>query len=218
MNRKAQVEEILKILAESYPDAQCSLGYHDVYELAVATILSAQCTDKRVNLVTPGLFRKYPDFKALSEARLPELMALIKSTGFYRNKARNLLNLGKQVTDKYSGKLPDDMDSLVDLPGIGRKTANCILGNGFGKALGIVVDTHVKRLCYRMGLSKHKDPEKVEKDLLEILPRQSWIMFPHYLILHGRQVCSARKPDCEKCRIIKFCERNITGSTAGNKK
>ncbi len=188
----------------------CSLDFKNIYELTVATILSAQCTDKRVNIVTPDLFKKYPDFESLFKSDLTDLMKVIKSTGFYRNKAKNLKALGTLIMQEHNGVLPDNLESLILLPGIGRKTANCVMGNGFGIASGVVVDTHVKRLSYRIGLSDNKDPEKVEKDLIKIIPKKKWIIFSHYLILHGRAVCKARKPECDKCRLYDHCLRRLT--------
>jgi endonuclease-3 len=192
-------------LKAAYPDARCSLDYSNPLELLVATVLSAQCTDERVNIVTKSLFKKYQtasDYAAAPPGRLEED---IKSTGFYRNKAKALRACCAELVARYAGKVPTDMAALVKLPGIGRKTANVILGNAFDMAEGIVVDTHVRRLAGRLGLSRHTDPDKIEQDLLRVVPREDWIIFGHLLILHGRRVCSARAPKCAVCPVSDLC-------------
>jgi endonuclease-3 len=203
---KNKAKKIVKLLSDNYPGAKCSLNFSNLYELAVATILSAQCTDERVNKVTPAFFVKFPDFQSLSQGELEEIEKLIHSTGFYKNKAKSLLGLAKKVMSEYNGELPQVLSKLIKLPGIGRKTANVILGNGLGIAEGIVVDTHVKRLSNRLGLSMESNPEKIEKDLMEIIPENEWINFSHYLILHGRKLCKARKPNCSECFLQSECD------------
>lgn len=198
--------EIVKLLKKEYPQNRIALRYVDPLQLLVATILSAQCTDERVNKVTPGLFKKYKNVKDYADARLPVFEEEIRSTGFYKNKARNIINCCKELTEKYNGKAPDTMEELTKLPGIGRKTANVILGNAFGIP-GIVVDTHVKRVSYRLGLTKNTDPEKIEFDLMKIMPKQDWIHFSNALILHGRRICIARKPKCNICILEKLCPK-----------
>lgn len=200
----ARVAAILELLDIHYPDAQCSLDYIDPLQLLVSTILSAQCTDERVNQVTPALFKKYPTVRAFAEASLEELENDIKSTGFYRNKARNIQACCKVLLDQHGGDIPRDLETLVKLPGIGRKTANVILGNAFGVP-GIVVDTHVGRVARRLGLTAQKDPEKIEMDLMEIIPRERWVRFSHQLIQHGRRICQARKPRMDLCPLAPHC-------------
>ena len=197
--------EIYARLAREYPDATCALDHRNPYELLVATILSAQCTDKRVNMVTPALFAKYPDAQALSIADPEQLQEMIKSTGFFRNKAKSLLGMSNAVVEKHGGKVPRAMDSLVTLPGVGRKTANVVLGNAFGTNEGVVVDTHVSRLSQRLQLTKHADPVKIEQDLIGLFPREQWTMLSHLLISHGREICDARKPLCERCVVNDLC-------------
>jgi endonuclease-3 len=199
-----KVRHILPLLDQLYPEAQCSLDFRDPLQLLVSTILSAQCTDERVNQVTPALFLKYPDAKAYAEASLEELEESIRSTGFFRNKARNIQACCRILHERFGGEVPASLDTLVELPGIGRKTANVILGNSFGIP-GIVVDTHVGRVTQRLGLTKHKDPEKIEFDLMALLPRDHWVKFCHQIILHGRQICQARKPRCEICPLRPHC-------------
>lgn len=200
----ARVAAILELLDIHYPDAQCSLDYIDPLQLLVSTILSAQCTDERVNQVTPALFKKYPTVRAFAEASLEELENDIKSTGFYRNKARNIQACCQVLLDQHGGDIPRDLETLVKLPGIGRKTANVILGNAFGVP-GIVVDTHVGRVARRLGLTAQKDPEKIEMDLMEIIPRERWVRFSHQLIQHGRRICQARKPRMDLCPLAPHC-------------
>jgi endonuclease-3 len=193
-------------LAGLYPDAHCALHHDGPLQLLVATILSAQCTDARVNLVTPALFARYPDAHAFATADPRELEKLIQSTGFFRNKARNIIQCCRQLVDQHGGAVPATMEELVPLPGVGRKTANVILGTAFDTP-GITVDTHVGRLSRRLGLTAATDPVKVEQDLMRLLPRKEWTMFSHRLIFHGRQVCHARKPDCAGCKLAAFCPR-----------
>lgn len=201
----ARVEAILELLDIHYPDAQCSLDYIDPLQLLVSTILSAQCTDERVNQVTPALFKKYPTVRAFAEASLEELENDIKSTGFYRNKAKNIQACCMILHDQHGEVIPRDLQILVKLPGIGRKTANVILGNAFGIP-GIVVDTHVGRVAQRLGLTVQKDPEKIEGDLMKILHRERWIRFSHQLIQHGRKICQARKPRMDLCPLEPHCQ------------
>jgi endonuclease-3 len=203
--RVERAEQIYDLLWEEYPDAQCALEHRDPYQLAVATILSAQCTDERVNMVTPALFEAYPSVEELADARPEELEEMIRSTGFFRNKTKSLIGMATGVLEKHGGELPRSMAELVKLPGMGRKTANVVLGNAFGIDEGVVVDTHVKRLSGLMALSGEKTPEKIEPDLMEIFPRERWTMLSHLLIFHGRQVCNARKPRCEACALSHLC-------------
>jgi endonuclease-3 len=197
--------EIYRRLSAQYPDAKCALDHRNPYELIVATILSAQCTDKRVNMVTPALFEKYPDAAALSRAKSEELEETIKSTGFFRNKTKSLLGMSAAVTETHGGQVPDTMEQLVALPGVGRKTANVVLGNAFDRNEGVVVDTHVSRLSGRLSLSAEADPVKIEQDLMRLFPREQWTMLSHLLISHGREVCIARRPLCEKCVVNDLC-------------
>jgi endonuclease-3 len=197
--------EIYRRLAAEYPDAKCALDHRNPYELLVATILSAQCTDKRVNMVTPALFAKYPDPKAMSEANPVDLQEMIKSTGFFRNKTKSLLGMSRAVSEAHAGAVPETMEQLVKLPGVGRKTANVVLGNAFGRNEGVVVDTHVARLSQRLALSRETEPVKIEQDLMTLFPREQWTMLAHLLISHGREICDARKPLCEKCVVSDLC-------------
>ncbi len=199
--------KIVRRLARAYPDARCSLDFRTPLELVVATILSAQCTDKRVNLVTPDVFVKYPTAVDYATASLSELEKDIQSTGFFRNKAKSIKGCCQGLVEEHGGKVPRDLDALVKLPGIGRKTANVILGTAYGLATGVVVDTHVTRLSRRMGLSEHKDAVKIERDLMELIPKKEWISFSHRMILHGRNVCAARKPQCDDCPVNDVCPR-----------
>jgi endonuclease-3 len=193
-------------LTELYPDAHCALHFENPLQLLIATILSAQCTDVRVNMVTPGLFARYADAQAFADADGGELETLIKSTGFFRNKASNIRACCRALVEKHGGVVPATMEELVPLPGVGRKTANVILGNAFGVP-GIPVDTHVGRLSRRMGLSEHDDPVKVESDLMALIPKEDWTMFGHRMIFHGRQVCQSRKPNCAECTLAKICPK-----------
>lgn len=204
---KAHAAAVDAALAEVYPDATCELVFRSPYELLVATILSAQCTDARVNMVTPALFARYPDPSALANAAPSELEELIRSTGFFRNKAKALLGMAQAVVERHGGQIPADMDALTALPGVGRKTANVLLGTAWGLATGVVVDTHVTRLSQRLGLSRERDPEKIERDLMELFPQSSWVALSHRLILHGRRVCTARAPACSRCPLAELCPR-----------
>jgi endonuclease-3 len=202
---KAHALEILKRLKAEYPDAHCELDFNSPLQLLIATILSAQCTDKRVNMVTPELFRVYPDAESLSAAKTEELEELIKSTGFFRNKTKSLLGMSAAVAEKHGGKVPSTMEELVHLPGVGRKTANVVLGNAFGINEGVVVDTHVGRLAVRLGLTDETDPVKVEQVLMSLFPREDWALLSHLLIFHGRRVCIARAPRCGECVLNDIC-------------
>lgn len=205
--RKVRAKKIARQLAKTYADATCALHHHSPYQLIVATILSAQCTDERVNIVTPELFRRYPSPPALAEAKPAELEAVIRSTGFFRAKAANLIGMAKGVTEHHHGEIPKALDELVHLPGVGRKTANVVLGTAFGIAVGVVVDTHVKRITNLLGLMKSTNPEQIERDLMELLPSTEWVNFSHRLIHHGRRICIARRPKCQECPLLKLCPR-----------
>jgi endonuclease III len=196
-------------LLARYPDAHCALDFANPFELLCATILSAQCTDKRVNLTTPALFARYPDAAALSAARQDDVEALIRSTGFFRSKAKSLIGMATALVERHGGHVPATLESLVLLPGVGRKTANVILGNAFGKNEGIVVDTHVTRLANRLGLTKESDPVKIEQALIPLFPPDEWTMVSHLLIEHGRQVCDARKPRCQECILADLCPSSL---------
>jgi endonuclease-3 len=200
-----RVEAILVELRKAYPDVVCALNHKNAWELTVATILSAQCTDVRVNLVTPKLFKTFPTPKAMAIASLPELEELIRTTGFFRNKAKSIQGAARVVTEKFGGKVPQTMEEILTLPGVARKTGNVVLGSWFKIAVGVVVDTHVMRLSRRLELTKETSPEKVERDLMKIIPQDRWIAFSHELIHHGRQVCIARKPRCVDCTLEKIC-------------
>lgn len=201
----ARIAELLNRLAAAYLNAECALQHRNAWELLVATILSAQCTDARVNMVTPSLFRKFPTPAAFAQASLPAIEEEIRSTGFYRNKAKSISGAAKKVVADFGGRVPDDMGQLLTLPGVARKTANVVLGVAYQKAEGVVVDTHVLRLSYRLGLTQSEDPKRVEQDLMRILPRERWISFSHELIHHGRQICVARKPRCVDCPLETLC-------------
>ncbi|MBC7350179.1 MAG: endonuclease III [Candidatus Aminicenantes bacterium] len=203
--RQKRIREIIKILRKEYPQVKTALNYRTPFELLVATILAAQCTDERVNKVTPGLFQKYPTIESLARARQEELENDIRSTGFFRNKARNIIALSKKLVEEYQGKVPDSMEELVKLPGVARKTANIVLSSAFRKAEGIAVDTHVRRLTGRLGLSRQNDPNKIESDLMAIVPQEDWLDFNFLLVDHGRKVCQARKPLCPQCVINHLC-------------
>ncbi len=203
-DRKKRVLKIFKILKRAFPGIRCALHFKDPWQLLVATILSAQCTDKRVNLVTPALFKKYPTLRAYLKARPKSFQQDIRSTGFYKNKARNILAAAKAVLEKFHGEVPPRMEDLVTLPGVGRKTANVILGNAFGIP-GISVDTHMIRINRLLGLTRNTDPVKIEFDLMELVPRKDWTLYSHLIIHHGRVCCFARKPDCPHCPIILLC-------------
>lgn len=199
------VVELLIRLKKNYPDAECALHHKNPFQLLVATILSAQCTDKRVNMVTPILFGRFPDAKSMAEAPIVEVEEIIKSTGFFRSKSKNIKLASSSIAEEFNGKVPDTMEELTSLSGVGRKTANVVLGNAFGKNIGVVVDTHVKRISNLLGLTQNTDPEKIEKDLMEQIPQDEWTLFSHYLIHHGRAVCVARRPDCPNCFLKDIC-------------
>jgi len=203
----ARCSTILRRLRAAYPEARCALHHQNPLQLLVATILSAQCTDQRVNLVTPALFRRYRTAADFAAARPAELEAMIRSTGFFRNKARSIRNCCQSLVAKYDGRVPETLDELIQLDGIGRKTANVVLGVAYGKAEGVVVDTHVSRLSHRMGLTRQTAPEKIEQALMKLVPRNNWIDFSHLLIWHGRKRCTARKPDCIQCEIADICPK-----------
>ena len=202
---RAHAALVLDRLLARYPDAHCALDFTNAYELLCATILSAQCTDKRVNMVTPALFARYPDARALAAARQEDVEELIKSTGFFRNKAKSLIGMATALVERPGGEVPADMDALVVLPGVGRKTANVILGNAFGRNDGIVVDTHVTRLANRLALTSGTDAVKIERALQPLFPQERWTMLSHLLIEHGRQVCDAKKPRCGECVLADVC-------------
>jgi endonuclease-3 len=200
-----RVTAILVELRKAYPDVVCALNHRSAWELTVATILSAQCTDVRVNLVTPKLYKTFPTPKAMAAASLPELEELIRTTGFFRNKAKSIQGAARVVTEEFGGRVPETMEEILTLPGVARKTGNVVLGSWFKIAVGVVVDTHVMRLSRRLELTKETAPEKVERDLMKIIPQDRWIAFSHELIHHGRQVCVARKPRCVDCTLEKLC-------------
>jgi endonuclease III len=200
-----RIAAILDGLKKAYPKAVCALNHRNAWELMVATILSAQCTDVRVNLVTPALFAAFPTPKAMAAASLPELEELIRTTGFFRNKAKSIQGAGRVVMEEFGGKVPQTMEELLRIPGVARKTANVVLGSWFGIAVGVVVDTHVLRLSGRLELTKETSPEKVEHDLMKVIPQASWIDFSHEMIFHGRQICIARKPRCADCTLERVC-------------
>lgn len=206
-DKKKQTGKIIKRLKKEYPDAHCALVHSNAFELLIATILSAQCTDVRVNKVTADLFRKYRKPEDYLKVPQTELEQDIRSTGFYRNKAKNIQAACEKIIENFNGEIPRTMDELLTLNGVARKTANVVLGNAFGIASGVVVDTHVKRLSNRLGLTKEHSPEKIEVDLSEIVPKKEWVLFPHLLIWHGRAVCKARKPLCEKCVLEDICPK-----------
>jgi endonuclease III len=199
LHKKAKKQ--LTILKEMYSDAACALEYKTPFQLLVATVLSAQCTDKRVNIVTASLFKTHPDAHKISSLTLPQLEKKVHSTGFYKNKAKSLSATSKILVKKFKGTVPNSMDELIQLPGVGRKTANVILGNAFGIASGIVVDTHVTRISRRLGLTQQKDPVKIEQDLCNLIPQKDWVLYSHLIIAHGRAICTARKKDCCSCPL-----------------
>ncbi|MFN8006852.1 MAG: endonuclease III [Terriglobia bacterium] len=202
-----RVKQILTKLKKEYPDVRCALEHQNPFQLLVATILSAQCTDVRVNQVTPALFRKYSTVQAFASALPSELEKMIHSTGFFRNKAKNIIAASQKIVNLYDGQVPRNMEHLLSLPGVARKTANVVLGTAFGIESGVVVDTHVFRLTHRLGLTGAKTPEKVEIDLMKSIPRKEWIGFSHYLIHHGRKICFARKPSCNQCALEQLCPK-----------
>ena len=206
---KKRVLEIIRLLRKEYPDAKCSLNHSNPLELLLATILSAQCTDERVNIVTADLFRKYRRPEDYVNVPRLELEAEIRSTGFFRNKTKSLQGACQMISEQYGGRVPNKVDELLSLPGVARKTANVVLGNAFGIASGVVVDTHVSRLSQRLGITENKQPEKIERDLMEVVPKKDWIDFSHLLIYHGRRVCKARAPQCGDCVIERLCPSSL---------
>lgn len=204
--RKRKVVRIAEILEREHPDAKCALSYETPDQLLFATILSAQCTDVRVNMTTPALFKKYPSSKEMAKAKPEQVEKLIKSINFFRNKAKSLVKAAKMLQEEFGGNLPLTLEELTRLPGVGRKTANVVLGDAFNLQLGVVVDTHVKRLVKLIGLAEGDDPEKIELELMQIVPQSLWTKFSHWLILHGRSVCIARRPKCDQCPIRKYCD------------
>jgi endonuclease-3 len=207
VDRKKRARKIAQVLARAYPDAVCALRHDDPFQLLVATILSAQCTDERVNMVTPRLFLKYPSPEKLARSSQADVEQIIQSTGFFRAKAKSLRGTAARLVDEFGGLMPRTLDELTALPGVGRKTANVVLGTAFGIATGVVVDTHVKRIAHLLGLTDHQDPHKVEQDLMELLPKSEWVNFPHRLIHHGRRICIARRPKCTECPLLRLCPR-----------
>lgn len=200
-----RVEAILGRLDARFPDARCSLDFENPLQLLVATILSAQCTDERVNMVTPALFARYRTAQDFADADPEALEAIIRPTGFYRNKTRSLIGMGRALAERHGGEVPRTMAALTQVPGAGRKTANVVLGNAFGVEEGIVVDTHVSRISQRLALTRHTDPVRIERDLMALVPRGRWTLFPHLMIHHGRAICQARKPQCERCPLNDLC-------------
>lgn len=207
MDKAKLAGQYIKLLTPLYPKPLCALDYRDPLQLLVATILSAQCTDVRVNKVTPALFKKYKTARAFAAADVEELEGLIRSTGFYHNKAKSIIEASRVIAEKFGGKVPDTMEELLSLRGVARKTANVVLSSAYGKSEGVVVDTHIKRISYRMGLTDNTDPEKIERDLMDLLPRNQWMWWGYAIVLHGRALCMARKPDCGHCPANKLCPR-----------
>jgi endonuclease III len=214
-DRQARAAEVNQRLQQQYPDARVELDFNNPFELLIATILAAQSTDVRVNIVTKSLFRRYPDARAFAEADLVEMEVAVKQTGFYRNKAKAVINCSKALMERHGGEVPRTMDELVELPGVGRKTANVVLGNAMQIEAGIIVDTHVTRLSGRLGFTKHADPVDIERDLMKVVPRGEWTGFANRLILHGRRVCIARKPDCVNCVLNDICPSAVLPGEEG---
>ena len=206
-DKKQRARKIVRLLAQTYPEAVCALDHQSPFQLLAATILSAQCTDERVNMVTPELFRRWPTAEVLAEAAPNDVEEVIHSTGFFRAKAANLIGMSRGLVEKHGGQLPQTLEELTALPGVGRKTANVLLGTAFGIASGVVVDTHVKRISGLLGLTDSDNPEQIEKDLIALLPQTEWINFSHRLIHHGRQICIARRPKCAECSLLSNCPR-----------
>ncbi len=200
-----RIRKILEILKASYPKAHIALKYNDPFQLLVSVILSAQCTDVRVNEVTPILFSRFPDVKSIAEADIEELETIIRPTGFFRNKSKNIKNAARMILNRFKGQIPRTMKEMLELPGVARKTANIVLYNAHGVVAGIAVDTHVKRLSQRLGITKEKDPVKIEKDLMKVVPEEDWGIISYVLIEHGRAICRARKPLCDKCPVLELC-------------
>ncbi|MCA1556689.1 MAG: endonuclease III [Acidobacteria bacterium] len=213
-DEKKRAGKIISLLKRAYPDARCSLNYSTPLELLIATILSAQCTDERVNIVTADLFRKYKGAEDYERAAPAELERDIHSTGFFRNKAKAIQGACRMIIEEYGGHVPDSIEQLIALPGVARKTANVVLGNAYRIASGVVVDTHVSRVTQRLKLTEHEQPEKIERDLNELVPRKDWIIFPHLLIAHGRAICKARTPLCPECPVERFCPSSSLGMRA----
>ena len=209
VDEKKRAGKIIGLLKRAYPDARCSLNYSTPLELLIATILSAQCTDERVNLVTGQLFRKYKGAEDYARAAPAELERDIHSTGFFRNKAKAIQGACRMIIEEFDGRVPDSIEELIALPGVARKTANVVLGNAYGIASGVVVDTHVSRVSQRLKLTEHEQPEKIERDLIELVPRKDWIIFPHLLIAHGRAICKARTPLCAECPVEPLCPSSL---------
>jgi len=214
VDEKKRAGKIIGLLKRAYPDARCSLNYSTPLELLIATILSAQCTDERVNLVTGQLFRKYKGAEDYARAAPAELERDIHSTGFFRNKAKAIQGACRMIIEEFDGRVPDSIEELIALPGVARKTANVVLGNAYGIASGVVVDTHVSRVSQRLKLTEHEQPEKIERDLIELVPRKDWIIFPHLLIAHGRAICKARTPLCAACPVEPLCPSSTLGMRA----
>ncbi|HEY2251065.1 MAG TPA: endonuclease III, partial [Planctomycetaceae bacterium] len=211
VDRKPRARKIARALAKAYPDAVCALHHEDPFQLLVATILSAQCTDQRVNMVTPELFRKYPTPEKLARSSQSDVEKIIQSTGFFRAKAKSLRGMAAALIERHGGRVPQTMDELTELPGVGRKTANVVLGNAFDTNVGVTVDTHVTRLCNRLGLTDHaSDAVKIEQDLIAIVPQKDWALWSHLLIHHGRAICTARNPKCEQCPLLPHCPAGKT--------
>ena len=215
---KVRTRDVIRRLKRAYPGAKCSLNHSNPFELLVATILSAQCTDERVNIVTADLFRKYTKPEDYLKVAPRELEKDIQSTGFFRNKTKSIQGTSRVLAEQYHGEVPHTMDELLELPGVARKTANVVLGNAFDIKAGVVVDTHVTRLSHRLGFSQQKTAEKIELDLIEIVPKKDWVIFPHLMIYHGRKICKARNPLCDECTIEKFCPSSFlkTGVMPGS--
>lgn len=213
-----RLQEIIQRLRQHYPDATCALHHQDAFQLLVATILSAQCTDQRVNLVTPHLFARFPDPASLAAAPAEEVEDLIRTTGFFRNKARNLIGAARTLVERFGSEVPRTMEELLTLPGVARKTANVVLGTWYGIPTGVVVDTHVARVSQRLGLTDHEDPGKIEQDLMQRIPKEEWIDFAHRLIHHGRRLCKARNPLCQNCFLADLCPSAQPFPAAGSKK
>jgi endonuclease III len=206
-NKQLQTQNVIKLLKKLYPTAHCALNHSNAFELLIATILSAQCTDDRVNIVTATLFRNFPTPNNVADATIEELTENIKSINFFNNKAKSLKATATKIVENFGGQVPKTMVELLTLNGVARKTANVVLGNAFGIASGVVVDTHVSRLSQRLGLTEETTPEKIEKDLAELVPKKDWVIFPHWMIFHGRQVCKARNPNCGDCMLAEICPK-----------
>jgi len=206
-DKRKRARKIVRTLAQEYPDAECALQHESAYQLTVATILSAQCTDERVNATTPALFEKYPTAESLAKSRQKDVEKIIKPLGFFRNKAENIRGFAKKLIEDFDGELPQTLDEMTTLPGVGHKTANVVLGTWYGLPTGVVVDTHVKRISNLLGLVDTKNADIIERELNQILPKKEWIMYSHRVIHHGRQVCIARRPQCTDCALLKNCER-----------